>query len=390
MDTLKKNELKELAEIEGEWCVSLYMPTHRAGRETQQDPIRLRNLISQAQEMLIEYGVRRPDVEELMRPVEGLLTDTNFWQYQGDGLAAFLSPGYSRTFRLPFRFDEVMVIGRRFHIKPLLPVINEDGQFRVLAISLNGVRLFLGTRDEMMEVDLSGMPAGMDEILHMDDPEKHLDFRTGSSGSAGSGDGTAIYHGHGTQSDEENKKNILRYFHYLDKELADVIEEKDIPMVLAGVEYLLPIYREANTYPRLTNEAVVGSPEGMDEREIHRRAWELVLPIFEAGKKDALKRFERMRGQKEELITGMLETAVKAAMHGRVDTLFIPLGVQRWGRFVSEEDRVVMENDSSPENEDLFDLAARQTLLSSGQVFVVQPDELPGEGELAAILRFAV
>jgi hypothetical protein len=30
--------------------------------------------------------------------------------------------------------------------------------------------------------------------------------------------------------------------------------------VLAGVEYLLPIYREANTYPHLLAEGIHGNP----------------------------------------------------------------------------------------------------------------------------------
>jgi hypothetical protein len=181
MDTLDQMELKQIAGISGEWCVSLYLPTHRAGRETQQDPTRLRNLSAQAQERLIEYGVRRPDVKELMRPVEGLLSDASFWQHQGDGLAVFLSPEFSRTFRLPSQFEELAVVGRKFHIKPLLPLLNGNGQFHILAISLNRIRLFLGTRDTMTEVDLSGIPTSREEALHMDDPEKHLDFHTGST-----------------------------------------------------------------------------------------------------------------------------------------------------------------------------------------------------------------
>lgn len=390
MDTLHQKDLIQLVETSAEWCVSLYMPAHRTGRETQQDPIRLKNLSVRAKEKLIEYGVRRPEVEELMRPVDGLLSDADFWRHQGDGLAVFVSPGLSRTFRLPARFEELAVVGRRFHIKPLTPALNGNGQFHLLAISLNGMRLFQGTRDEMTEADLSGIPTSMEEVLHMDDPEKHLDFRSGGTRSGGTGDGTAVFHGHGTQSDEENKKNILRFFQYFSKELASVIEEKEIPMVLAGVEYLLPIYREANTYPRLVDDGVEGSPEGMDEKDLHKRAWDLVLPIFEAEKKAALKRFTQLKGQKDGLVTTSLETAVQAADHGAVDTLFIPLEGQRWGRFVREENRVVLEDEAGLENEDLFDLAARQTLLNSGRVFALQSGELPGNDELAAILRFAV
>jgi hypothetical protein len=34
-------------------CVSLFMPAHRAGRETEQDPIRFGNLLSEAEQRLL-------------------------------------------------------------------------------------------------------------------------------------------------------------------------------------------------------------------------------------------------------------------------------------------------------------------------------------------------
>ena len=178
MDILKQTDLTPLIETTEEWCVSLYMPTHRVGREQQQDPIRFKNLIVRAQEKLLEYGVRRPEVQALLRPAEDLLIDGDFWQHQGDGLAVFLSPSQAWTYRLPFKFDELSNIGNSFHIKPLLPLLSENGQFYILALSLNKIRLFLGTRDVINEVELGGIPTSMQEALFMDNPEKHLDLHT--------------------------------------------------------------------------------------------------------------------------------------------------------------------------------------------------------------------
>ena len=85
-----------------------------------------------------------------------------------------------------------------------------------------------------------------------------------------------------------------------------------------------------------------------------------------------------------------LERAVKAARYGRVDTLFVPLGIQHWGRVEADGDEVVIENEPRLENEDLLDFAAAQTILNSGMVFAVPPEELPGNGDLAAILRYSI
>jgi hypothetical protein len=89
------------------------------------------------------------------------------------------------------------------------------------------------------------------------------------------------------------------------------------------------------------------------------------------------------------MATSDLKAGVKAAQVGRVATLFVPLGIEQWGRYEPETHRVVLDPGPQPENQDLYDLAARQTLLNSGRVYAVPADELPGDGDLAAILRYA-
>lgn len=389
MDILKQTNLKELIETSQDWCVSMYMPTHKFGREQQQDPIRFKKLIGQAQEKLLDSGLRRPEVQELLRPAEALLDDDDFWQHQSDGLAVFLSPDFSRIYRLPSRFDQLMVIADNFQIKPLLPLLVENGQFYILAISLNEIRLFLGTRDTVNAVDLPDVPTSMQEALSMDDPEKHLDFHTGTKNPSTSGGRPAIFHGQGVQADEQDKENILRYFQLVDKGLSNLLSGITIPMVLAGVDYLLPIYHQANTYPNLLDDGLEGNPEESDGKELHKSAWELVEPRFSEEQEKALEQFKQLHGQENELASDDLKTVVKAANFGRVDTLIVPSGVQRWGYYDAQKNKVVLETEAKPENEDLLDFAAAHTLFNSGKVFTVQPENLPGDGDLAAIMRYA-
>ena len=388
MDILSKRDLQQLIETNSECCVSLYMPTHRVGREQQQDPIRFKNLITRAQERLVGYGLCRPEVQALIRPAESLLTDGDFWQHQSDGLAVFLTSDFSQTYRLPSRFKELLSIANNFHIKPLLPLFSTNGQFYILALSLNEIRLFLATRDTISEMQLPNVPTSMQEALFMDIPEKHLDFHTGTKNPSAPGSRPAAFHGQGVQSDEEDKKNILRYFQYVDKGLRDLLAGITTPMVLAGVDYLLPIYHQANTYNSLLYEGLEGNPEGLSAKELHQRAWELVEPIFGTNQQEAMKQFKRLHGKQSDLASDDLKTVVKAAKYGRVDILFVPLGIQQWGRFEPDNNQVLLEDKPSLENEDLLDFAATQTILNSGQVYALQPEDLPGKGELAAILRY--
>lgn len=387
MDLLNPTALKALIAQESKWCVSLYMPTHRIGREQQQDPIRLKNLLAQAEANLLANGVRRSEVQNLMRPADELLWDRDFWQHQGDGLAIFLTNDFFKVYRLPVRFDEHIHTGTSFYIKPLLPCLGRGIKFYVLAVSLNSIRLFEGNADTMSEIKLN-FPTSMEEALWADDPEKQLNMHSGSVSPGDGKSSTGVFHGHDPA--DEDKTNILRYFQSVNQGLNTLLDDRNIPMVLAGVDYLLPIYREASSYQNLLQDGIAGNPDRENIKELHQRAWEIVRPIFEESQKKAYEKFEQLSGQKSDLAVNDIKAAVKAAVFGQVETIFVPLGAQKWGRYDAQNNKVLLKKEPAPENEDLFDFAAAQTLLNSGQVFAVPPEQMPGGGELAAILRYAV
>jgi hypothetical protein len=97
-----------------------------------------------------------------------------------------------------------------------------------------------------------------------------------------------------------------------------------------------------------------------------------------------------LNGQQNGLATSDLATAVKAAKFGQVETMFVPLDEQRWERHEAENNQVIFKPKAERDNEDLLNLAAAETILNSGQVFAVPRRQLPGHGDLAAILRFAL
>jgi peptide subunit release factor 1 (eRF1) len=150
------------------------------------------------------------------------------------------------------------------------------------------------------------------------------------------------------------------------------------------------MYREVTTYQNVLKDSVPGNPDRENLKELHQQASKIVRPIFEESQKKAFERYEQLDGQKNGLATSDLPTTVKAARFGQVETLFVPLGVQKWGRYDAQNNHVILESGPNPENEDLLDLAAAETILNSGQVFAVPREQLPGKGELAAILRYAV
>lgn len=382
MNLITKEGLRDLIEERGSPCVSIYMPTHRK-LETQQDQIRFKNLLRQAEERLLISGLRSPEASRLLEPGRELLENPFFWEYLSDGLALFLSRGAFRSHRLPYNLKELVVVAERFHLKPLFPLLDYAGQFYILALSKNEVRLLRGSPISAEEVELENVPRSLSDALKFDHPEKQLQYHTRTP--PGMGRRAAVFHGHGAREDQA-KEDILQYFRMIDRGLSEVLRSERAPLILAGVDYLLPIYRQANSYSHLFEDGVTGNPEGLRPEELHTRAWPIAQPFFEKARRDAVARYAGLVGKGR--ASNKTEEVVPEAYSGRVESLIVAVGVQQWGSFDADTRAVRLYPERRPGSQDLLDFAAIHTLLNSGEVHVVPPEKVPDQAPLAGIFRY--
>ncbi|MBN1666749.1 MAG: hypothetical protein JW862_06660 [Anaerolineales bacterium] len=384
---IKRQDLKELIHHSDGPCVSLYMPTHGAGQESQQDPLRLKNLLGRAERELGKLDLGAAQIEEIVAPARALIPDLDFWMRAGDGLAVFLSANLERVHALPRRFEELMTVADAFHIKPLLPLLSEDQEFFVLALSKQQARLFSGATEGLQEVTPDELPQGVSQALRHDDPEQQLQTHTSAQATAGQAGGDVIHHGHGGNYDE--KINLRRYFQEVDRHIQPILAGQRAPLVLASVDYLQPIYQQANTYNHLLQNGIPGNPEEWTAKQLHAKVWPLVEPIFQQRRVDAIESFLILAGNQSKRTISELEPIVQSAYSGQVETLFVPLAEQCWGSFDLNQNLVRSHAQYQPGDRDLLDLAAAYTLINAGQVFALPAEGIPGTGQVAAILRYA-
>jgi hypothetical protein len=326
--------------------------------------------------------MRVPDVEAFLSPAQGLLNDAALWRGTQDGLAVFVAENHLSYYHLPAVVAEVVTVRRRFHLKPLLALLSGDGRFYVLALSQDEVRLLEGTRDSVGEVDLVGVPGSLSAALQYDRSERQV---RAAAVAAPAGGGGSV---HGAGTDEETKLDILRYFQMVDRGLRDLLGDQRVPLVLAGVDYLLPIYREANTYPYLVDTGVTGNPQALNAKELHRRAWEIVKPHFAREQADQEALYRELAGRQAGRASSNLKQIMQAAHGGRVATLFLARGVEQWGVYRAHSGNVHVHPSRQPGDHALLDLAAIQTVANGGTVYVVDSDQVPGGESLAAIFRY--
>jgi len=383
MTVLSRGELRQLIDKPLETSVSLYMPTERTG-DTRQNSTRLKNLLREAEGKLAEAGIAADEAEGLTKPLQNLLSDDVFWQHQADGFAAFSSRSMFRTYRLPLEVPQLVLVSQRFHIKPLVSFFSHDVLFYVLALSQNSVRLLQCTRDSVREVTPEALPRSLAEALRYDDPERQLQFHTGTG--MGKGKRSAIFHGHAVGTDDK-KENISRFLRQVDRGIRDVLREEQAPLVVAGVDYLNSLYRQANTYANLTGAALEGNFDDSSAQELQRQAWDRVIrPHLDEQLGQAVSRYYELGGT--DLSTQDIKEIIVAAHDGRVAELFVATGTQVWGSYHAARRSVHLHKVREPDDEDLLDLAAAQTLLGRGTVYAMEPESVPNGGVAAAILRY--
>ena len=394
MKLISREEIKTLVEQPKDNSISIYMPVVAAGAEVRQNPIRFKNLIKEAHNRLVEAGIDETKVTQLLQKADELDTQ-DFWQEIGEqGLAIFISNNIFRYYIVPLELEELVVVSDRFHVKPLLQILNNNGRFYVLGLSQNKVRMLVGTRYRCQEIDLTSLenvPTSLDEALQYDDvSEKQLQMHTaGRSGSQNAQAG--IFHGQGVGTDDaEQKTNIMRFFKALAKGLENNIlhHDEQVPLILAGVDFLIPMYKEASSYHYVMEDAVTGNPEILNPQELHSQALPIVETYWNNSHKKVVDLYNELSGNNTGNASNKLEEIVPAAYYQKIDTLLVAKGEHKWGLFDKGSQKVSLHEQEETGDEDLLDLAAAHTLINGGSVYVVEPEQVPSDKPVAAIFRY--
>ena len=388
MDALSREALADLVRAPHACCVSIYMPAHRSGPDlrpfAQEDVTRWKNLVRESRTKLDACGVKPAEAEAWLAPALRLIEDERFWQYQSDGLAAFIGRDLFRTWRVPIRVEELVVVAPQFHISPLLPLLG-DAAFFVLALSEKRVRLIEASRDEARELAVPDLPGSLREAFPLEVPETGRAAHAESSRRGPSGDRADTFYGGGS-GEIDQKDEILQFCRLIDRAIRTALRESSAPLVLAGTAPITAIYRHASTYAHLLPETVPGNPDLLSARELQARARPIADRERRRVREAAAERYRNLLGG--ERATNALDRALEAAEDGRVDVLFEPIGIHHWGRYDPVARQPVVHRQPEAGDEDLLNVAAVKTLLTGGTVYAVPAEEMPDAGAVAAVLRY--
>lgn len=347
---LTPKDIAELARIQEGWCLSLYLPLIHQGREANQTRILLRDLDAQARRELALRGLSPREIETVLAPVERM-AEMDFPRIDAQGLAVFSSRSGSAVFLLSDAPRALAEVDLRFRLEPLIPILMEEDGFFLLTLGLHAVRLWEGDRAGLREIPLNGA------------------------------------HVHAPRTPLLAKGEAEAYCREIDAAIRKRMRANELPLILAGANPLLAVFRKVSGCERLLPDAVIGNPESdAIGKRIHGEAWACLLEARRRELDRALSDYRE--GTASARTAAGITDVVPCALQGRVSHLFVRKGLAAWGIFHPETGEVIPQSEPTAQAEDMVNVACLKTLLGGGRVHVLEGAAMPRGCDIAALCRY--
>lgn len=367
-DIPTRADLERLLATRERSCVSIYLPTDPASRGDAAQ-IELKNLAREASRQLEQAGAARADVAAIDEELADLAADDEFWRFQARSLALFLTPSTTTTFRLPNRLTAIVEVSDRFHLKPLLRAVTFPHTAFVLALSQNRVRLIEIAPDlEPTEIRVPDLPKDVASAVGKSSIRDRAPIRR-------------------IQGSEGQKTRMRQYARQIDQALRPLLSGLDLPLILAAAEPMHSIYRSVNSYPNLVAQSLPGSPDASSDSELAESARRVLDDLY-AAELHTIQETYALRASQQRASTDIADVA-RAATHGLVDTVLVDIDDSVPGHVEEETGAVTFDEADDAVNYGVVDEIARRVWLNGGNVLAVRRGDIPGNGSVAAILRYA-
>jgi hypothetical protein len=381
-------QFKALAQIKGEACVSLYLPTSPLVEDIRANRIAFKDLASVALAQLKEAGTDKRKIavfeerfghiagpehnvqdEDKIRKLQRAKPDPieEFWHYLASGLAVLSTPEMMQMFRLPDRPKSLAEVADRLHLTPLIRAMTSPHDIFVLALAEKSVRLvhafvnFPPQRLLIPDLPKSAKQATRRPSFHVRAPRRRL------------------------QNLEGEKVLLHQYVRKVEQAIHKALAGLSTPLVLAAEEPLASVFRSVNTYPKLADEMIEGNPELATDAELEGAAIPILDRLYSRELKALIARYDELKLRRA---TTDVSYAAHAATAGAIEQLLVDLDAVIPGLVNDVDGSVIYSASDDAETYSVVDEVARRALHTGARVLGARSKKLPDQAPLTAILRY--
>ena len=267
-------EIETLQAFQKPHCLSIYAPYIAPISANNPNRIQLKNLLKEARQLLLAEKLSARQIATMLESVEKLIDGDEFRINHGHSLALFIHQDFFVYYRLPAEETAPSVrIDNGFNVQPIIELVSTNPAYYVLLLNHNNVQLLKGDRYHIEPFQLPGLPINMEQELNIDQQPNEIQTHTVAAASRGKG--SEGFHGQYEET-QVDKEMLTQFFRRIDHKLHGALKDTTTPLIIAGVEYLLPLYRQVSTYPYLLLDEIKGSLEHASLDEVREQASQLI------------------------------------------------------------------------------------------------------------------
>ena len=274
MKKATKANINKLNGIVSDTCISIFVPLHGGVSNHIKDEIAVKHVITTLQDKLdriddarAKHSTRRI-ISELQKALLGRKNIT---------LCLFDDLNKLTVLYIAAEIEEQVYVSDTFAAHILEEHMAVSSPYYVLTLSQSAAHLFLADNSSLKIQHKFSATADVEPLLkELRIDELNTQVNTHPSGMGGT-KGSHGFHGFGSLKDQR-KELIADYFRKIDAKILPVVKKRGLPLLLAGVGYLLPVYRRVTKYDNIAPNELHGNMDKVSDKKL----FELVKPLISA------------------------------------------------------------------------------------------------------------
>lgn len=358
--------VKQLQAMKSTPSVTITMPTYRTSPDNDKDPIRLKNLVTEAVSRLeTEFGKR--ETAQLVAHLTAQ-ADTVDNEHNLDGLVLFVSDEYQGVFKVPYRLPERVAIDDNFLTRDIVYAMNRTPLYWVLMLSEKPTRLYLGQKTDLHEVREYGFPHEYN----------------------GPGTGVAVQSGIGANPSREKDRALEAFMRDVDSSLTEALKEGPFPVIVVGLPQNQSSFKSVSRNEGFIVNELESGLDSLSAHELGKITWPEVREALAERRGKVMEDIDQAVSQNK-FVTD-LDEAWQAALDGRVDTMIVEENHHLPAR-ISEDGRSLTLLETGKEAgedalADAVDEMIENVMQNGGKVVFVDDAQLAQHDGLVMLTRY--
>lgn len=361
--------------------ISIYQKTSRFSTDNKKDALIFKNLIKEVEASLKEKYATK-EIKPLMKMLNEIEGQSEFWSYTLDGIALFASLDECIIYHLKRPVTTLAVVADSFHVKPLIHYFQLAQTYQILDLNGQSFQLFEASPYHLDKIELKeDIPTTMEGILGDTYTASYV-----THGTYGGASNQGTFHGHGGKKDEI-EIDLKSFFRRVDSLVYEQVSRiSTLPLLLlAPLEYH-SLYFKLSTNGFLEKKAIAGSYDLLGKQATMKQIETYASNALNHKIKNAIERFHHLLSSNKS--SDQLNDIILAALDGRIETLLLEEDKIIAGKIDYSNKKMLAGNLDNPAIGDILDDLAQLALEKDSKVYILNKDAMPTTFGVAAIYRY--